>query len=379
MKIAIVSKIHHPISSSFSGGIEVFNYNLCDGLVRKGHEVYLFAAKGSKTRARLYPISENGLFDGDISKIDPQMMRKLIYVENKAFIDAFRYIGRNNFDIVHHSHSEFLPVYLASLIKVPQLFTTHITVNTNTTLYSDIKSIFPKQKDVHLVSISKYQQKILKDLHFFKNIYNGIPLANFTFSEKPKDYISWLGRMVPNKGAVEAIKIAIKAKKKIKIAGGFEVGDVAQKYAATLKKYFSHPSVDYLGSVFSKDRRDLLSNSKVHLLPINWEEPFGLVMPEVMASGTPIIAFARGSVPEIIKDGETGFIVNYSENDKRGNFIIKETGIRGMIRAVKMIYEMSPDSYIKMRRNCRKHVEKNFTSETMVDNYSEAYKRIARR
>jgi glycosyltransferase involved in cell wall biosynthesis len=112
------------------------------------------------------------------------------------------------------------------------------------------------------------------------------------------------------------------------------------------------------------------------LAPLTWEEPFGLTLIESMACGTPVIAFARGSVPEIIEDGKTGYIVNSSEDDKRGDFVIKKTGIEGLCEAVERIYDMSEEGYRQMRKNCRAHVENNFTVERMVDQYEALYKEI---
>ena len=116
--------------------------------------------------------------------------------------------------------------------------------------------------------------------------------------------------------------------------------------------------------------------SKVLVMPYQWEEPFGLVMIESMACGTPVVAYARGSVPEIIKDGQTGFIVNSSEKDKRGDWIVKKTGIEGLLEAVEKIYAMPEAEYLEMRRNCRKHIEKHFTIERMINDYVETYKEV---
>lgn len=124
------------------------------------------------------------------------------------------------------------------------------------------------------------------------------------------------------------------------------------------------------------ERVHFLQSAKVFLFPIEWEEPFGLVLIESMACGTPIIAYARGSAPEIIKDGVTGFLINPSEDEKRGDFLIKKTGIDGFFEAVKQIYSMSKKEYENVRIACRKHVEENFTIEKMVDNYEKIYAEV---
>ena len=134
--------------------------------------------------------------------------------------------------------------------------------------------------------------------------------------------------------------------------------------------------VFHLGFLEQKELVSYYQNAKLFLFPIEWEEPFGLVMIEAMAAGTPIVAFARGSVPEVIKDGETGFIVNSSDEDKRGDWIVKKVGIDGLCEAVERIYSMPKDHYRQMRKNCRGHVEKFFTIEKMIDNYEMVYKQI---
>lgn len=128
-----------------------------------------------------------------------------------------------------------------------------------------------------------------------------------------------------------------------------------------------------------KDRAEISTfyqRSKLFLFPLSWEEPFGLVLAESMACGTPVIAYARGSVPEIIKDGKTGFIINSSNDDSRGNYIIKKTGIEGLCEAVKKIYAMPETDFLTMRRECRTSVEERFTAEHMAQEYMELYKRL---
>ena len=129
-------------------------------------------------------------------------------------------------------------------------------------------------------------------------------------------------------------------------------------------------------SVKQKINISYYQDTKILVNPIRGEESFGLVMAEAMSCGTPVVAFAKGSVPEIIKDGITGYIINYSPKDIRGNFIIKKTGEEGIVEAVKRIYQLSKDDYEKMRKNCRKHVEENFTIKKMVDNYEKVYKKV---
>jgi len=355
MKIAVISKLHLAVSSSASGGIEVFNHNLSNELSTRDHEIFLFATGNSETSAKLHPICERGLFE-DPENIDPQAMRKIIYRENKAFIDAIEFIKQNNFDIIHHSHSEFLPVYLGSRANIPQVFTCHITDNTNTTLYKDFETTL-KNNDVSMVSISLAQQKKLNQFNFIGNVYNGISLEAFTFNENPSDYLVSLGRISPNKGVKEAIEIADKANQKLRIAGGFGVGEVADRYKAEIEELLaSKQSCEYLGEVGKQERDTLLSNARALLFPLQWDEPFGLVVAEAMACGTPVITYNRGSMSELVEDGVTGFVVEYNDE-------------KSMIEAINKIDQID-------RRKCRQRVEELFSDKRMVDEYLKIYEKV---
>jgi len=366
MKIAIISTLHNPILPAFPGGIEVFNYYLSSELSKKNrkHEVTLLASGGSETRAKLYAVCPRPLFEMGLEPNESQNMRRIIYLENHYYIKAMEYVEKNNFDIIHHSHTSFLPIYLGYKAKIPQVLTMHMTANSNITLNIDIKEFINDEKNLGIISISKCQARILKELKFFANIYNGICLDDFTYSENPEDYFGWLGRIAPNKGTKEAIELALKAGVKLKIAGTIGVGKIVNQYFVKIeKKYFKNPYIDFLGPVDLKARNQFLSNAKAILSPIQWEEPFGLVMIEAMACGTPVIAFERGSVSEIIKDGVTGFICLPGDSDC-------------MVRAIKKINEMPADKYLAMRQACRKHVEENFTVEKMVDGYEKVYQKV---
>lgn len=375
MKIALISTIHNPVTGAAIGGLEVFNYNLANELAKR-NELVVFASGDSDVPGELYPVCPKSLFKTDLNPNEAQGMRKLIYLENHYYIKAIEYIKKNHFDIVHHSHTSFLPIYLTYLAKIPQILTIHMTSNSNITLNQDLREIFNNKDEINLVSISNRQRDILNDLNIYKNVYNGIDLNNFTYNNLPEDYSFWMGRIVPNKGLREAIEIAIESNVKLNIAGDIGVGKVVDDYYASVKPLFENNNIKFLGRANVILRNKLLRNAKMLSFPIQWEEPFGLVMIESMAAGTPVIAFARGSVPEIIKDGITGFIINPADDDIRGNWIIKKTGIEGMIEATKRLYSLPEEEYKKMRLSCRAHVEKNFTVEKMVDGYEKIYKEV---
>jgi len=176
----------------------------------------------------------------------------------------------------------------------------------------------------------------------------------------------------------DAIEVAHRLRRKLVI--GARVDKESESNFNYYKTQIEHklqqtPVVNH-GEMTSEKRNELIASSRCFIFPIKWEEPFGLVMIESMASGTPVIAYARGSTPEVIKDGETGFLVNSSEEDIRGDWIIKKTAIEGLCEAVEKIYAMPEEEYKAMRRNCRAHVEKNFTVERMVDEYETVYQQI---
>jgi len=185
------------------------------------------------------------------------------------------------------------------------------------------------------------------------------------------------GRFKKEKGFEEAIAVSERMQKKLLLSGDIRISQ---------KEYFnnmilpliekSNNLVHFLEFVNHSMIDAFFRKGKLFLFPIRWEEPFGLVMIESMATGTPVVAYARGSVPEIIKDGETGFIVNPSDDDVRGSWIVKKTGIEGLCEAVEKIYSMPESEYKQMRKNCREHVEKNFTVEKMVDNYEKMYQSL---
>ncbi|MFZ2970292.1 MAG: glycosyltransferase, partial [Minisyncoccia bacterium] len=178
-------------------------------------------------------------------------------------------------------------------------------------------------------------------------------IKDFTFNPKPKNYFAWLGRIHYGKGMWEAVHASKETKSNL-IAAGNITCESDEKYFKTVEPMIDGKKRKYIGEVGPKEKNKLLRGAKALLFPIRWEEPFGLVMAEAMACGTPVIAFRRGSVPEIVKHGVTGFVV---EDEK------------GLIEAIKNISKIN-------RAECRKHVEKHFTIERMVDAYEEVYVKI---
>lgn len=363
MKIGIIAPIHTPVLSDYPGGIEVFNYNISDELSKRGHDVTLFASGDSRTKAKLEEICPKSLFNIGLDPNNPAQMRRIIYYETNYFIKLFEKIKKMDFDIIHHNHTMILPVYLTHLFKISQVLTLHLA-SPEVAMSKGLKMIFPGQQEISVVSISLKQREFVPEINFIENIYNGIDLTKFSFKENPtENYMAWMGRFVVNKGPEEAAQVAYSANKKLKMAGKIDIGQDKEYFESIKRKYFRNGQIEFIGPLKEKERNTFLQNAKVFLMPIQWEEPFGLVMIEAMACGTPVVAFNRGSVSEIIEDGVTGFIC--PPND-----------IEAMVKAVKKIYAMPEEKYQAMRRACRKHVEENFTVEKMVDNYEKVYEKV---
>lgn len=353
-------------------------------LKRKGHNVFFLCPKGSTIKVKKIFTSTGPFRDiisGDelYSIANPSLRTTIIMsLQMDIYFRLIEACKKEKFDLVHvHTNNPLAELIVAKEIDTPVVFTVH-GICLYPELEARLKRLF-KREENYFVSISNYQRKSYPGLKFAATVYNGLELARFPFSKKSGSNLLFTGRLKKTKGIGEAVEIAQIAQKKMDIIGALSMEESDRNYflghvIEKVKK--SRGAINYHGIV-KKDRvPSFYGGSKATLFPIQWEEPFGLVMTESMACGTPVIAFARGSVPEIIKDGKTGFIVNSSPKDVRGNWLIKKTGIAGMVEAVKRIYGMPEKEYLEMRKNCRKHVEKNFTAEKMVDNYEKIYYKI---
>jgi len=370
MKIALVSPIEETVPPILYGGIEWIVYYLAKILAEKKHEVYLLATKNSPQNGnyKIIPI-----YNQSIRRIEPYKSNLKIRETAKfiAVSNAIKFLIKEKFDIIHnHASWRFL---IFENLFFPQKFITtlHGPMNID---YQNI--VFLEHKDSFYISISNNQRKDLPNLNYIKTIYNGVDVSFFQFKEYEKqNHLLFFARFSPEKGIKEAIETIELVKRKLLVAAKIDKTD--QSFFESLKEKINHnPYIEFHGEISLDEKVSYYQNAKALFVPIMWEEPFGLMFTEAMATGTPIITFARGSVPEVIKDGETGFIVNPSDDDIRGNWIIKKTGIEGLCEAVERIYSMPEDQYRKMRRACREHVEKNFTVERMVDEYEKVYEKI---
>lgn len=330
------------------GGTELIVYNLTEELVKMGHHVDLYAVGTSITSGNLIAIFPKPV------RTDP------IFGKNPALRDAAKYLGiariveninEKKYDLIHNHLGWRLNVFKTFIKKTPMLTTLHGPL-TSPPHQIFLKKMFP---DHNYVAISNNQRRPVKKLNYRATVYNGIQIEKFTFESKPGNYLAFLGRMSPEKGPVHAIKIAKAAKMPLIMAAKIDVVD-KEYFAKEVKPLIDGKQIKYIGEIGHPQKFRLLKNAKALLATIQWEEPFGLFMIEAMACGTPVVAFRRGAVPEIVKDKITGFI-------------IKDKDIMGAATAIKKLDQIS-------RPACRRHVEKNFTSKIMAENYLKVYKKL---
>jgi len=352
------------VPKGFSGAPEKIMYWITEEMVKKGHDVTLFASGDSSTSAKLIAVSNKASsLDEEIGAVNHVEMEHLLISK------CYKMAKLGEFDLIH-SIFDTRSAYYAGLVNVPTISTLH------SPLEGIKKIVLSKLPDSqYYVSISNAQRKLLPELNYVSTIYHGIDLQTFAFSQSDSGGMIFVGRVIPSKGVAEAVSIANKLKKKLYILGDYGL-EHEEYWKKSILPFIDNKIITHAGFLNPEELLKYYQEAKLFLFPIQWEEPFGLVMIESMASGTPVVAFARGSVPEVVKDGETGFIVNSTDEDKRGDFIIKKTGIEGLCEAVERIYAMPPDEYKKMRLACRKHVEENFTIEKMVEGYERVYEKV---
>ncbi len=333
LRIAMLSPIAWRTPPRHYGAWERVVSLLTEGLVKRGVDVTLFATTDSQTNAKLRAVCAHG-YEED-KTIDAKVWECLHISE--VFEHA------SEFDIIHN-HFDFLPLTYSALVKTPVLTTIHG--------FSSPK-ILPAYKKYNgktfYVAISNADRS--PELNYLTTIHHGIDLESFTFQEKPEDYLLSFGRIHPDKGTKEAIEIARRAKLRLIIAG---IIQDKQYFHGEVEPFVDGDQVSYVGSVGPEQRNKLLGGALALLHPIQFEEPFGLSVVEAMACGTPVIAFRRGSMAELIDEGETGFLVHTIEE---------------AVEALKKIDSID-------RKACRHRVEQHFTADRMVDDYVRAYARI---
>jgi glycosyltransferase involved in cell wall biosynthesis len=338
MRIAQVAPLYESVPPRLYGGTERVVSWLTEKLVSRGHDVTLFASGDSVTTARLVPACKKAL-RLDSQCIDP-IPHHVLMLED-VFAQA------DDFDIIHF-HTDYLHFSRIRRERIPSVTTLHGRLD-----IPDLVPLYREFTDLPLVSISDTQRKPLPWVNWIGTVHHGMPADSLCLRQTPGDYLAFLGRISPEKGLDRAIEIAIRSGMPLKIAAKVDRAD--QKYfEEEIKPALKHPLVEFIGEIGNSDKQEFLGNAAALLFPIAWPEPFGLVMIEAMACGTPVIAYPFGSVPEIIAPGVSGFLVR---NDKEA------------VRAVERIGEID-------RLECRRHFELNFSDERMARDYLRIYQQL---
>lgn len=354
------------IPAGFSGAPELIAWWITEELVRRGHTVTLFASGDSKTRAELRSVTEI-----PVSQMGNPNVEFALDYEYMLASYAYSLAKENQFDIIH-SHLTSRSAFYASFVKTPTVVTIHSPLNGQ-----GGRVLRHFKKNQYYVSISCVQREPIPDLNFVETINHGIDLSEVPFSEKKGEYLVFIGRFVAQKGMLAAVQTARELGEDLILFG--TAATDSSYFESEVRPLIDHVKIQTMGFLERPKLFDVLRGAKALLFPISWEEPFGLVMIEAMACGTPVVAYARGSVPEVVVDGVTGFIVapeGVSHLSNLSHLSIKKKGIEGLVEAVKRINFMSEEEYRQMRLACRKHVEEKFTVERMVDGYERVYKKV---
>lgn len=338
MRIAQVSPLYESVPPELYGGTERVVSYLTEELVSQGHRVTLFASGDSVTKAELISPCPGSLRLNE-SCIDPLVYHVLMMEQVRNNIDIF--------DIVHF-HIDYVQFPMMRRETVPSLTTLHGRLD-----LPDLVPLYKEFLEMPVVSISNAQRAPLPWLNWQGTVYHGLPENLYKFHEKPGKYLVFLGRISPEKRLDRAIEIAKRTGMELKIAAKIDKHD-KEYYLDKIKPLLNHPLIEYIGEVGEKEKEKLLGNAYALVFPIDWLEPFGLVMIESMACGTPVIAWSVGSIPEIIKNGVSGFIVD---------------SIDAAGRAVENITMIN-------RKQCRRFFEQRYTATRMAREYVDIYKTL---
>jgi len=339
MKIAQVAPLTEAVPPKLYGGTERVVAYLTDALVELGHEVTLFASGDSVTKAQLDPIWPQALrLDPSVKDYFAPVFMELETVARRA----------HEFDVIH-AHLDYFGYPLLRRLGVPSVTTLHGRLD-----MPELPPLYALYGDIPVVSISNSQREPLPEAYYVATVLHGLPKDLLQQGPGDGGYLAFLGRISPEKAPDAAIRIAARAGMKIKMAAKIDKVDEAY-YKATVEPLLPQGDIEFIGEIGEHQKSEFLGHAAALVFPIAWREPFGLVMIEAMACGTPVIAFNNGSVPEVLEDGLTGFIV---ENEDEAVAAVAKIGTldRGRIRA---------------------EFDRRFTAHHMAQNYVDLYERLA--
>jgi glycosyltransferase involved in cell wall biosynthesis len=341
MRIAQVAPLYESVPPKHYGGTERVVSYLTEELVREGHEVTLFASGDSVTTARLVAACRRAL-RSDEDCVD-RLAHHILLLEN-----VFRHA--DDFDVIHF-HVDYLHFPFSRRRPIVDVTTMHGRLD-----IPDLVPLYEEFRDMPLVSISNAQREPLPWVNWQATVYHGLPQDLYRYRPEPGKYFAFVGRISPEKRVDRAIEIAKQTGIPLKIAAKVDLVD-KDYFETVVEPLLREPLVEYVGEIGEGEKDEFLGNAYALLFPIDWPEPFGLAMIEAMACGTPIIAYRQGSVPEVMDEGHTGFIVDELED---------------AIAAARRIPELS-------RRRCREMYEQRFTAARMARDYLRVYERLIER
>lgn len=347
MRIAQIAPPLEQVPPPKYGGTERVIHALTEELVQRGHDVTLFASGDSQTSAHLEPI------------IDRAVWHHPRHVDHQPFlISALTRVLEvsDEFDIVH-AHVDYFAFPFARISSTPWVHTMHGRMD-----LPEYQALYRQFTDANLISISNNQRRPVPFAHWVATVYNGIHVQDYPFDGHRGEYLAFVGRISPEKNLHTAIDVAIRAGLPLKIAARMPLaqalslndGNERAYYEERIEPMLNHPLIEYVGEVDEREKRVLLRGAAALINPVNWPEPFGLVMAEALACGTPVIAKRSGSVPEIVEDGRTGFICD-SEHE--------------MVLACDRIDELK-------RADCREAAERRFSRSIMAERYEQVYQQL---
>jgi len=339
MRIAQIAPLHEAVPPKLYGGTERVVSFLTEELVAQGHDVTLFASGDSVTSATLESVWPRAL------RLDPAIRDPI--APHMLLMEAVRRRA-DEFDVLHF-HMDYWPFSLFGRQRTPFVTTLHGRLD-----LAELPPVFDMFPNAPIVSISDAQRRPLPQARYVATVQHGLPENLLTPQPGPKDYLAFLGRIAPEKGPDKAIRIARACGIPLKMAAKVDRADQVY-FDEVIRPMLSGGGVELIGEINDAQKPEFLSGAKALLTPIDWPEPFGLVMIEAMACGTPVIAFNRGSVPEIVEDGVTGYIV---EDE------------RGAMAAVDRLARLS-------RATVRQRFEERFTSRRMAEDYLGIYRSLA--
>jgi glycosyltransferase involved in cell wall biosynthesis len=340
MRVALLSPLFESVPPRLYGGTERVVYNLCRGLTEANVEVTVFASGDSSVEGRIEPVVEEALRLSQRRIIDPNAynFKMLSMVAEQA----------EGFDLIHNHHDYWM-LPLAQMVSTPVLTTAHGRLD-----LPEVAAVYSSYPNASFVSISNSQRHPLPMLRWMRTIYHGIGMDDYQFYEKPGKYLAFLGRIDASKRPDLAIAIAKQSGVPLKIAAKIEGAEAQSYYDAHVKPHVDGRFIEFVGEISEREKSDFLGNALGLCFPIDWPEPFGLVMIEALACGTPVLARPFGSVPEILKDGVTGFV---------------DSDVRVLASKVKDLPGIS-------RRNCRQWVEQRFSLGRMAEEYIHVYRKL---